>query len=37
MEAFVDGMLGGANTTLVVDLRDNKIVELPYELMDVES
>jgi Leucine-rich repeat (LRR) protein len=38
VEAFVDGMLGGGNTTLVeVDLRDNEIVELPYELMDVES
>ncbi|GMI24037.1 hypothetical protein TeGR_g11498, partial [Tetraparma gracilis] len=38
VEAFVDGMLGGVNTTLVeVDLRDNEIVELPYELMNVES
>jgi Leucine-rich repeat (LRR) protein len=36
--AFVDGMLGGENTTLVeVDLRDNEIAELPYELMDAES
>ncbi|GMI51515.1 hypothetical protein TeGR_g1888 [Tetraparma gracilis] len=38
VEAFVDGMLGGGNTTLVkVDLRDNKIAELAYELMNVES
>ncbi|GMI39661.1 hypothetical protein TeGR_g11879 [Tetraparma gracilis] len=36
VDAFVDGMLGGGNTTLVeVDLRDNEIVELPYELMNV--
>ncbi|GMI54287.1 hypothetical protein TeGR_g13767, partial [Tetraparma gracilis] len=36
--AFVDGMLGEGNTTLVeVDLRDNEIAELPYELMDAES
>ncbi|GMI34892.1 hypothetical protein TeGR_g1821 [Tetraparma gracilis] len=38
VEAFADGMLGGGNTTLVkVDLRDNEIAELPYELMNVES
>ncbi|GMI54307.1 hypothetical protein TeGR_g13771 [Tetraparma gracilis] len=36
--AFVGGMLGEGNTTLVeVDLRDNEIAELPYELMDAES
>jgi Leucine-rich repeat (LRR) protein len=36
--SFVDGMLGGENSTLVeVDLRDNEIVELPYEIMNVES
>jgi Leucine-rich repeat (LRR) protein len=36
VEAFVNGMLGGENMTLV-DLRDNEIVELPYELMNVTS
>jgi hypothetical protein len=38
LEAFAGGMLGGGNATLeLVDLRDNEIAELPYEMMDVDG
>ncbi|GMI33983.1 hypothetical protein TeGR_g12490 [Tetraparma gracilis] len=39
VEAFVDGMLTAANTTnlTLVDLQDNAITHLPYEVMDVEG
>ena len=39
LEAFVNGMLRGTNETnlALLDLRDNAIAQLPYEIMNVES